>query len=304
MPEKKKVHNKYNNAQYNFLNRNENFADIVNYAIGHEVCSPDTLRECDSREVAMVIEEALSLDKDAAENLIKLSKELFRDLKKLGVMKTDGRLVYLCVENQSTMKDNMRERINLYNALSYMKSKVGGKRIPVITVLSGWSEKPYDDRMIAFDDYDIGEDSPLFEFLPHYRIPVVNMAEISDEDLEKMNADIRLAVLALRFANGNLDMKEKADALERMDRERKDASDEAMDLTICYTNIDADKEKVMENGFTTFWRETREEGRMEGILNNILAVQKKMNMSFDEAAAFLDVSDDLKTKIKESLLPA
>ena len=178
--------------------------------------------------------------------------------------------------------------------------------------------------MWVFDDFGIGEDSPLREFLPHYRIPVVNMAEISDEDLEKMNEDMILAVMALRIAKGKLDARGKKEALERMDGVRKRASEEAFKLSMCYTDIATDKEKVMENGFTTFWRETREEGRLEGIqegrqegllegeakgelkttLKCIRSLQNSQNISFDKAADMLGITEETREKIRNGLLPA
>ena len=50
------INNKYNNAQYNFLHRNENFAEVFNDSSGFKLVDPSTLRDCDSREIAMILE--------------------------------------------------------------------------------------------------------------------------------------------------------------------------------------------------------------------------------------------------------
>ena len=221
------INNKYNNAQYNFLRRNENFAEVFNDSSGLKLVDPSTLRDCDSREIAMILKETsaalgFSGKKSEADSNLKLSVERIRDLKKMGVMKSDGNFIYFCIENQSTKTGNMRERINLYNAISYMKPKgKDGRRIPVITCLVGWDKYRFERDMWAFDDYNVGENSQIKEFLPHYRIPVINMMDISDEQLQGMNDDIKFAVMALKCSDGNMEVSEKMIIFEKIDEIRK-----------------------------------------------------------------------------------
>ena len=269
------INNKYNNAQYNFLNRNENFAEVFNASSGFKLVDPSTLRDCDSREIAMILEETstalgFSGKKSEVDSNLKLSMERIRDLKKMGVMKSDGNFIYFCIENQSTKTGNMRERINLYNAISYMKPKgKDGRRIPVITCLVGWDKYRFERDMWAFDDYNVGENSQIKEFLPHYRIPVINMMDISDEQLQGMNDDIKFAVMALKCSDRNMEVSEKRFLFEKIDRIRKKVSEDAFNLALCYTNLKDKGKEIMDSGFAVcydqFVQYGRHEGRREGI---------------------------------------
>ena len=277
------INNKYNNAQYNFLNRNENFAEVFNASSGFKLVDPSTLRDCDSREIAMILEETstalgFSGKKSEVDSNLKLSMERIRDLKKMGVMKSDGNFIYFCIENQSTKTGNMRERINLYNAISYMKPKgKDGRRIPVITCLVGWDKYRFERDMWAFDDYNVGENSQIKEFLPHYRIPVINMMDISDEQLQGMNDDIKFAVMALKCSDGNMEVSEKMIIFEKIDEIRKKVSEDAFNLALCYTNLKDKGKEIMDSGFAVCYdqfvqygrQEGRREGRQEGMQNGI-----------------------------------
>ena len=277
------INNKYNNAQYNFLRRNENFAEVFNASSGFKLVDPSTLRDCDSREIAMILEETsaalgFSGKKSEADSNLKLSVERIRDLKKMGVMKSDGNFIYFCIENQSSKTGNMRERINLYNAISYMKPKgKDGRRIPVITCLVGWDKYRFERDMWAFDDYNVGENSQIKEFLPHYRIPVINMMDISDEQLQGMNDDIKFAVMALKCSDRNMEVSEKRFLFEKIDRIRKKVSEDAFNLALCYTNLKDKGKEIMDSGFAVCYdqfvqygrQEGRREGRQEGMQNGI-----------------------------------
>ena len=278
------INNKYNNAQYNFLRRNENFAEVFNASSGFKLVDPSTLRNCDSREIAMILKETstalgFSGKKSEVDSNLKLSVERIRDLKKMGVMKSDGNFIYFCIENQSTKTGNMRERINLYNAISYMKPKgKDGRRIPVITCLVGWDKYRFERDMWAFDDYNVGENSQIKEFLPHYRIPVINMMDISDEQLQGMNDDIKFAVMALKCSDGNMEVSEKMIIFEKIDEIRKKVSEDAFNLALCYTNLKDKGKEIMESGFAVCFdqfvqygrQEGRQEGRREGRREGIL----------------------------------
>ena len=100
------VYKIYNNSHYQLLDKKDNFSLLVNKALGKKATSPSTLHSCDSREISLILEATEKAIEENEENevvrdsLIKLSKELFRDIKKANIMK-DGRCIYLCVENQS-----------------------------------------------------------------------------------------------------------------------------------------------------------------------------------------------------------
>ena len=85
-------------------------------------------------------------------------------------------------------------------------------------------------------------------------------------------------------------------------------SDEAKDLTLVYTGVNATKEEVMENGFDDIWEIAKTEGISigekrgisNGILQCILGFQNKNNCSFDEAADAIGVSKETVAQLKAS----
>ena len=49
-----------NNTHYNFIKDNNNFAEIVNMSLGFKLVDPETLVDCDSREIALAVTAAYS----------------------------------------------------------------------------------------------------------------------------------------------------------------------------------------------------------------------------------------------------
>ena len=54
----------------------------------------------------------------------------------------------------------------------------------------------------------------------------------------------------------------------------------------------------MENGFTTFFEETRQRGKQEGKLEAVLQLQKNLNISFEKAADLLGLTGDMREKVR------
>ena len=54
----------------------------------------------------------------------------------------------------------------------------------------------------------------------------------------------------------------------------------------------------MENGFTTFFEETRQRGKQEGKLEAVLQLQKNLNISFDKAADLLGLTEDMREQVR------
>ena len=214
----------------------------------------------------------------------------------------------------------MKSRIHLYNALSYLTAiDKDGYTIPVITVLVLWNRAKAWRDMSAFkfrDEY-IRDYS---QFLPLYKIPTVSMVDLSEEELEEMNDDIRIASYAVKIAKGKINEEEKMKYFEKLKKLFNIVSDEAKDLTLVYTGVNATKEEVMENGFDDIWEYARDKGKEEGkregisigekrgisigenngILKCILGFQSKNNCSFDEAADAIGVSKDTVAQLKAS----
>ena len=318
-----------NNVHYNFVSDNEVFAEIFNIAMGFDFVDPSKLMECDSREVAVVIDEEMTGETEAEkremEAVVKLSKELFRDVKKYGVTKTDGKSIFLCIENQSKYADDILERVNAYNSLSYLKAKKkkNGKRTPIITCIAGWGSMPrLCGDVYVFDDYDVDPGSQAMDYLPRYKIPVILFGSLDDDIVEKGSNELKAAEYAVRIAIGKMDMEEVMKYNEKVDELFKVVNDPARDLMLAVTGTHVTKEEVLENGWNKVWGYYREEGReagriegekkgreagriegekkgrLEGILDSIKNLQKNEGWSFDKAAASIGVSDEDRALLK------
>ena len=321
----KDIYKKFNNAHYQLLDKKDNFSLLVNMALGREATTPSTLHSCDSREIALIsaaTEKAIRDNEDnevVRDSLLKISKELFRDIKKANV-KRDGKCIYLCIENQSVNRKDVKARIHLYNALSYLTSiDKEGYTIPVITVLVLWnrSEAWRDMDAFRYRDEHIRDYS---RYLPMYQIPTVSMVDLRKDELDELNDDLRIASYAVKIAKGRMSKEEKMKCFEKLKKLFRIVSDEAKDLTLVYTGVNATKEEVMENGFDDIWEYARDKGRDEGkregisigeergisigenngILKCILGFQNKNNCSFDEAATAIGVSKETVAQLKAS----
>ena len=309
----KDVYKKFNNAHYQLLDKKDNFSLLVNMALGREATTPSTLHSCDSREIALIsaaTEKAIRDNEDnevVRDSLLKISKELFRDIKKAN-MKKDGKCIYLCIENQSVNRKDVKARIHLYNALSYLTSiDKEGYTIPVITVLVLWnrSEAWRDMDAFRYRDEHIRDYS---RYLPMYKIPTVSMVDLREDELDELNDDLRIASYAVKIAKGRMSKEEKMKCFEKLKKLFRIVSDEAKDLTLVYTGVNATKEEVMENGFDDIWEIAKTEGISigekrgisNGILQCILGFQNKNNCTFDEAADAIGVSKDTVAQLKAS----
>ena len=309
----KDVYKKFNNAHYQLLDKKDNFSLLVNMALGREATTPSTLHSCDSREIALIsaaTEKAIRDNEDnevVRDSLLKISKELFRDIKKANV-KRDGKCIYLCIENQSVNRKDVKARIHLYNALSYLTAiDKEGYTIPVITVLVLWnrSEAWRDMDAFRYRDEHIRDYS---RYLPMYKIPTVSMVDLREDELDELNDDLRIASYAVKIAKGRMSKEEKMKCFEKLKKLFRIVSDEAKDLTLVYTGVNATKEEVMENGFDDIWEIAKTEGISigekrgisNGILQCILGFQNKNNCTFDEAADAIGVSREIVAQLKAS----
>ena len=104
----KNIYKVFNNVQYRLLDNKENFSHVVNMALGKEATTPSTLHSCDSREIALIskaTEKAIEENEEnevVRESLLKLSKELFRDIKKANIKK--GRQVHIFMHREPEHK--------------------------------------------------------------------------------------------------------------------------------------------------------------------------------------------------------
>ena len=149
-------------------------------------------------------------------------------------------------------------------------------------------------------------------YLPMYQIPTVSMVDLRKDELDELNDDLRIASYAVKIAKGRMSKEEKMKCFEKLKKLFRIVSDEAKDLTLVYTGVNATKEEVMENGFDDIWEIAKTEGisigekrgisigENNGILKCILGFQNKNNCTFDEAANAIGVSKETVAQLKAS----
>ena len=86
-------------------------------------------------------------------------------------------------------------------------------------------------------------------YLPMYKIPTVSMVDLKEDELNGLNDDLKIASYAVKIAKGKMSKEEKMKYFEKLKKLFRIVSDEAKDLTLVYTGVNATKEEVMENGF-------------------------------------------------------
>ena len=104
------------------MSDNREFASIFQLVLKDERINPDELRDYSETDTVTKVEGGE----------ISLSKEFVRDIRKLWV-KTDGRKVYLCIENQTELDVKDQVRMTLYtlvHILSIMEKT--GEVLPIV----------------------------------------------------------------------------------------------------------------------------------------------------------------------------
>ena len=179
-----------------YIRKNEVFADAFNYFMydGRQKIQPEQLRELDSTEIAILLNEKDTKDKTNKEKEASEQKmvQKYRDLLKTATIMEDGEATYvlLGIENQTEVHYAMPVRNMLYDAMQYNqqvteiaekhKGKKGGKRqqkistgeflsgfyknnklIPVITLVLFFNPGEWDGPRSLFDMLDIS--NPIFK---------------------------------------------------------------------------------------------------------------------------------------------
>lgn len=108
-----------------YIRKNEVFADAFNYFMydGRQKIQPEQLRELDSTEIAILLNEKDTKDKTNKEKEASEQKmvQKYRDLLKTATIMEDGEATYvlLGIENQTEVHYAMPARNMLYDAMQY-----------------------------------------------------------------------------------------------------------------------------------------------------------------------------------------
>jgi predicted transposase/invertase (TIGR01784 family) len=186
------------------LSNNERFASIFNnyFFEGKNIIDPNSLKD------GNVELEIKSLDGEYVNRI--------RDLIKEGTYKFDGsenNYVLLGIENQTSIDKYMPFRIMLYDSLIYdyqimnfKKNKKDAKikLKPVITLVIYYGTKKWNHSFDIIDNLDV--DSNIKEYISNYKIKVLSISELTDEELESYNKDIRQLFKYVKKSNNKEDI--------------------------------------------------------------------------------------------------
>ena len=218
-----------------YIRKNEVFADAFNYFMydGRQKIQPEQLRELDSTEIAILLNEKDTKDKTNKEKEASEQKmvQKYRDLLKTATIMEDGEATYvlLGIENQTEVHYAMPVRNMLYDAMQYNqqvteiaekhKGKKGGKRqqkistgeflsgfyknnklIPVITLVLFFNPGEWDGPRSLFDMLDIS--NPIFKkYAQDYKIHIISPKEILESDLKKFSSSLREVIGCIKYSN-------------------------------------------------------------------------------------------------------
>ena len=256
------------------LSNNERFASIFNnYFFKDNRIDPSKLKDCNIE---------LTNESVNGEYFNRL-----RDLIKEGLFKTDDKnnnYVLFGIENQTSIDKYMAFRIMLYDALLYdyqlmnfKKNKKDAKikLKPVITLVIYYGTKKWKHQYDIIDNLDI--DSRLKEYISNYSINVLSINELSDEELELYNKDIRQLFKCVKKSNNKEDIKTiiTDDDFKKVKREIADAIKILTNSNIKYE--EGDDEVNMCKGLEEFKKEAILEGKLEGKEEKETEVVKTMH---------------------------
>ena len=209
-----------------YMADNRVFADVFNHMLykGKNVIDPDTLHPLDTTVLAVPYGSGTS----------EVPVQKFRDeFKSLNVMHDDSRIYLLLgIENQSEAHYAMPVKNMVYDALEYAGQVENSARshreakqwpstsgeyltgfykddrlIPVITVVVYFGSDTWKAPRSLHEMLSV-QDPEILSLVPDYRINLFSPAEIKDEELNKLQSNLREVMLFIKYAKDKRKLKE------------------------------------------------------------------------------------------------
>ena len=224
------------------------------------------------------------------------SAQKHRDLLKFAAMMQDSyaNYVILGVENQMEVHYAMPVRNMVYDALQYDKQVAmiaaanrrnkrfssgtmrnngeflsgflrTDKIFPVITLTLYFGTEPWDGPLSLREMYDIN-DSKLLDFVPDYRVQLIQPMTLSEDDFEKFHTSLREVLQTIKYSVDAQKLTEYIVQNERMHHLELSAANVINTVAGIGLEIRQDRGKVdMCKAIEDLKAESREEGRAETI---------------------------------------
>ena len=223
------------------------------------------------------------------------SAQKHRDLLKFAAMMQDSyaNYVILGVENQMEVHYAMPVRNMVYDALQYDKQVAmiaaanrrnkrfssgtmrnngeflsgflrTDKILPVITLTLYFGTEPWDGPLSLREMYSIN-DSKLLDFVPDYRVQLIQPMTLSEDDFEKFHTSLREVLQTIKYSVDAQKLTEYITQNERMHRLDLSAANVINTVAGIGLEIKQDRGKVdMCKAIEDLKAESRAEGREEG----------------------------------------
>ena len=193
------------------------------------------------------------MEKDVTEILAdeKITKEKFRDLKKLVSVMSDGKTYYMLlgIENQAAIHEAMPIRVMIYDALSYdrqvkdyekkrkqkvlngelkqgnpMKRFEDFKAVPVVTMTLYWGDEEWNAPQSLKEMFDPETVKEYGDLLNDYRIHLYSIRDFvhaTEEEIDKLHSNLKDLAIILSLSEKEEGFEELPDKyrtrLENMD---------------------------------------------------------------------------------------
>ena len=237
---------------------------------------------------------------------ISLSKEFVRDIRKLWV-KTDGRKVYLCIENQTELDVKDQVRMTLYtlvHILSIMEKT--GEVLPIVPLIIVWGKKGENEELTIHDLFHQRYTDEIMKYQMYLRIPVIYVLGIKEEDVEILSIPLKEAIIHIQIVNGVIKLDQVERYINKLDSLVKTKlSDRAKKTVIAVTGHDFYEEAKLGKEDAVKGRsifdvledlkvEIAADAKAKNLVDNVIKLSKAKNYSNEESLNIL--AEDEKEK--------
>ena len=298
-----------------FMSQNSVFAEFINYSIhnGEELIEPENLQELDSVHITSLLNK-MEESGDITPKTVKRT----RDIIKRSVIKSDGNNTYVIfgVENQTNIDYTMPLRNLLYDTLYYfhqideiadrhskegVKLKAGGEFLskfkkedklnPVITTVAYFGTKQWDGPLTITDMLNIVDERYL-EYIPRYRMPLIELSRLNREDIMSFNTELREVCGFLKYSKDKNGLQKFFE-----DNPRKTISAKGYNLINEITNsgmkpLEGDEEIDMCKAIEDIREEGKNEGRDEERFSLLVELVNEGSIDVDKTLEKLHMSLD------------
>ena len=292
-----------NNTEKHLLSDNREFASIFQLVLKDERINPDELRDYSETDTVTKVEGGE----------ISLSKEFVRDIRKLWV-KTDGRKVYLCIENQTELDVKDQVRMTLYtlvHILSIMEKT--GEVLPIVPLIIVWGKKGENEELTIHDLFHQRYTDEIMKYQMYLRIPVIYVLGIKEEDVEILSIPLKEAIIHIQIVNGVIKLDQVERYINKLDSLVKTKlSDRAKKTVIAVTGHDFYEEAKLGKEDAVKGRsifdvledlkvEIAADAKAKNLVDNVIKLSKAKNYSNEESLNILaeDEKEEALKRIKE-----